>query len=95
MVSFDTVIPILRSEPVPLEEGTTRSFASAGLPPNGCHDGTSFDWPKFVSRAAKVDVVAVRRTLNLADAEVSADFFGPEDDAARLAKAMEVDYEVS
>lgn len=85
---FEMVIPILVPSPLSLSQDTARSLAYAGLPPDGCRADGTFDWPNFVHQLAATGGIAVRAGINLADRQISVDFFGAENDIAPLPVAL-------
>jgi len=95
MDSFEVVVPVLLRAALPLDEVSTRALASAGLPPDGCFVGSSLEWPGLVARVCEMGGIAVRRTRNLADAELAVDFFGSEADVESLARSMEDGHDVA
>lgn len=95
MSTFDTVIPLLRRHPLPLDDQTTRLLAQAGLPPEGSAPTSDFDWPGFVQCAQQLGALSVRRVMDLAEGEVTADFFGSELQLSLLASSEDEEANLS
>ena len=95
MSSFEIAIPIIGREALELDEGTTGSLTHLGLPPGGCREESSIDWPGLIGKTAELGLVAVRRTQNLSNGAISVDFFGTEEDVTRLLRSMESNNDVS
>jgi hypothetical protein len=76
--TFDIVVPLILRAPSPMENEIALALAKAAFPPDGCQQHSDFDWPALTERIASAGGVCLRRVENLADGEISVDFFSAD-----------------